>query len=97
MIPKGGDLGAVFAFMTVAGVHEKVIKGIVHAIPGKSAGLTPRFYRNLGQRCHDLGVSIVVLGQYFLDGFLFAGFHLALCGIAAKGQFAAKSLIRLLR
>ena len=75
MIPKGGDLGAVFAFVAVIGVHEEVIQGIVHAVPGESVGLTARFNWNLGQHCHNLGVSIVVLGQYFLDGFFFAGFH----------------------
>ena len=49
MVAERSDLSAVLTFVTVIGVNNEIIQGIVHSIPGKRSGLAQRFRRDLRQ------------------------------------------------
>ncbi len=84
MVAERGNLSAVFTFMPVVRVDEKIIQSIDCSVPWKGSGLTERFWGKLCHHENDLGVRVVVLSQYFFHGFLFAPVHLSVVELASQ-------------
>ncbi len=78
VIPKGSDLSTVLAFMPIVHIDDHVIQGIVHAIPGECSRLAERFWGNLDDQCHHLGMCVIELRQNVLDRFRFTPAYLAI-------------------
>src|SRR5260370_33084480 len=60
-IPKGSDLSAVLAFVSVVHIDKHVIQGIVHAIPGQCSGVPEHFRANPLSQRHPLRCAILEL------------------------------------
>src|SRR5947208_4218435 len=81
---KGSDLGAVLTFMPIVRVNEKIIQSIDLPVPREGSILTERFRGELRHHGHDLGMRVVVLSYYFVDGLLFATAHLSIVELASQ-------------
>ncbi len=79
----GGDLGTVLAFVPIIRVDEKIIQGVLSAIPGESADFAERFSWKLSHQRHDVGVDLVEFAEDLSHGFLFAQSHLRIVKLIA--------------